>query len=37
MVYSFARVSAAVAMKVDDFYAEGKRWWLSHLARISGL
>lgn len=28
MVYSFARVSAAVAMKVDDFYAEGKRWWL---------
>ncbi len=28
MVYSFARVSATVAMKVDDFYAEGKRWWL---------
>jgi site-specific recombinase XerD len=28
MIYSFARVSAAVSMKVDDFYAEGKRWWL---------
>lgn len=27
MVYSFARVSAAVTMKVEDFYAEGKRWW----------
>ncbi len=28
MVYSFARVSAAITMKVEDFYAEGKRWWL---------
>lgn len=28
MVYSFARVSAAVTMRVEDFYAEGKRWWL---------
>ena len=28
MVYSFARVSAAIAMKVEDFYPEGKRWWL---------
>jgi site-specific recombinase XerD len=28
MVYSFARVSAALAMRVEDFYAEGKRWWL---------
>lgn len=28
MVYSFARVSAAVSMKVEDFYPEGKRWWL---------
>ena len=27
MVYSFARVGAAVSMKVEDFYAEGKRWW----------
>jgi site-specific recombinase XerD len=27
MVYSFARVSAAVNMNVEDFYAEGKRWW----------
>jgi len=28
MVYSFARVSAAVSMIVEDFYPEGKRWWL---------
>lgn len=28
MVYSFARISAAVAMRVEDYYAEGKRWWL---------
>jgi site-specific recombinase XerD len=28
MVYSFARVSAAVKMRVEDFYAEGKRWWI---------
>jgi integrase len=28
MVFSFARVSAAVAMRVEDFYPEGKRWWL---------
>lgn len=26
MVYSFARVSATVAMRVEDYYAEGKRW-----------
>lgn len=28
MVYSFARVSAVVGMDVDDYYQEGKRWWL---------
>jgi site-specific recombinase XerD len=28
LVYSFARISAAVAMRVEDFYPEGKRWWL---------
>jgi site-specific recombinase XerD len=28
MVYSFARVSAVVAMEVDDYFANGKRWWL---------
>jgi site-specific recombinase XerD len=27
MVYSFARVSAAVGMKVEDYYPSGKRWW----------
>lgn len=33
MVYSFARISAAVSMKVEDFYAEGKRWWLRLLEK----
>lgn len=28
MIYSFARVSAAISMRVEDFYVEGKRWWL---------
>ena len=28
MVYSFARVSAALAMNVDDLYINGRRWWI---------
>jgi len=28
MVYTFARVSAAVSMKVADYYQNGKRYWL---------
>ncbi|MBA2526907.1 MAG: site-specific integrase, partial [Pyrinomonadaceae bacterium] len=28
MVYSFARVSAVVKMKVKDYYPNGKRYWL---------
>lgn len=28
MIYSFARVSAVTSMAIEDFYAEGKRWWL---------
>lgn len=28
LVYSFARVGAAVAMKVADFYPNGRRWWV---------
>ena len=28
MTYSFARVSAAVTMRVEDYYAAGKRWWV---------
>ena len=27
MVYSFARVSAVVGMRVEDYYQQGKRWW----------
>jgi site-specific recombinase XerD len=28
MAYSFARVSAAVSMRVEDYYSAGKRWWV---------
>lgn len=28
MVFSFARVSAVLGMKVEDYYQNGKRWWL---------
>jgi hypothetical protein len=28
MTYAFARVGAVVAMRVEDYYPEGKRWWL---------
>jgi len=28
MVYSFARISAVVAMEVEDYFANGKRGWL---------
>ncbi len=28
MVFSFARVGAATAMRVEDYYQDGKRWWL---------
>ena len=28
MVYSFARVSAVLGMNVEDYYQQGKRWWL---------
>src|SRR2546427_587526 len=27
MCYTFARVSATVAMRVEDYYQNGKRWW----------
>lgn len=27
MVYGFARVGAVVAMNVEDYYPQGKRWW----------
>jgi site-specific recombinase XerD len=28
MVYSFARVSAVIKMRVKDYYPNGKRWWV---------
>jgi site-specific recombinase XerD len=28
LIYSFARVSAAVAMRVEDYFPQRKRWWL---------
>jgi site-specific recombinase XerD len=28
MAFSFARIGAAVSMRVEDYYPQGKRWWL---------
>jgi hypothetical protein len=28
MAYSFARVSSAVAMQIEDYFGQGKRWWV---------
>jgi site-specific recombinase XerD len=28
MTYAFARIGAVVTMRVDDYYPNGKRWWL---------
>ena len=28
LIYSFARVSAALSMNVGDYFPQGKRWWL---------
>jgi integrase len=28
MVYSFARIGAGTRMNVEDYYQNGKRWWL---------
>ena len=28
MVYTFARVGAALAMRVEDFYVQGRRGWV---------
>jgi site-specific recombinase XerD len=28
LVYTFARIGAAVAMDVADYYQQGKRWWV---------
>ena len=28
LIYSFARIGAAVAMRVEDYFPQGKRWWL---------
>jgi Phage integrase, N-terminal SAM-like domain len=28
MVFTFARIGAVVAMRVEDYYPQGKRWWV---------
>ena len=28
MTYAFARIGAVVAMRVEDYFANGKRWWV---------
>jgi glutathione S-transferase len=27
LVYGFARIGAAIAMTVGDYYPQAKRWW----------
>ena len=33
MVYSFARIGAALAMKVEDVYTQNRRLWGNHPPR----
>jgi site-specific recombinase XerC len=28
MIYSFARIGAVLGMRVEDYYQNGKRWWI---------
>ena len=28
MTFAFARISAVVAMRIEDYYPKGKRWWV---------
>jgi hypothetical protein len=28
MTFAFARIGAAVAMRVEGYYPKGKRWWV---------
>src|ERR1700682_5036600 len=28
MTFAFARIDAVVAMRVEDYYPKGKRWWV---------
>lgn len=28
MIYSFARIGAVLSMRVEDYYQNGKRWWI---------
>jgi hypothetical protein len=28
MTYAFARIGAVVSMRVEDYFADGKRWWV---------
>jgi site-specific recombinase XerC len=37
MVYSFARVSAVIGMRVEDYYPNGKRWWFRQCQPVARL
>jgi hypothetical protein len=28
VTFAFARIGAVVAMRVEDYYPKGKRWWV---------
>jgi integrase len=33
LIYTFARISAALQMNVEDYYPQGKRWWVRLLEK----
>jgi integrase/recombinase XerD len=35
MAYSFARVTATVRMRVEDYYQNGKRWWFRFMRKAA--
>ena len=35
LIYSFARIGAAISLKIEDYYPEGKRWWLVSTRRAA--
>jgi site-specific recombinase XerC len=37
MVYSFARVSAVIGMNVEDYYQQGKRWWVRLHEKVASI
>jgi integrase len=37
MVHTFARISAVVGMQVEDYFANGKRWWVRQRRKAASI